>query len=179
MIVLSELLKVVWGPNQLSALPPEYLSGSWEIGGVILIKYRLFIIAVGLLVLIGILYLLNRTKLGLVVRAGVMNKEMVHALGINIKKIFMLVFMLGSAMAALSGVLLGPYSGVIHADMGMQFAILAFIVVVIGGMGNILGSALAAILVGLSGAFKNFNYFYCFLNVFLFPHQAIYQLNPF
>ncbi len=153
MIVLSELLKVVWGPNQLSALPPEYLSGSWEIGGVILIKYRLFIIAVGLLVLIGILYLLNRTKLGLVVRAGVMNKEMVQALGINIKKIFMLVFMLGSAMAALSGVLLGPYSGVIHADMGMQFAILAFIVVVIGGMGNILGSALAAILVGLSGAF--------------------------
>ncbi|MEX2104177.1 MAG: branched-chain amino acid ABC transporter permease, partial [Bacilli bacterium] len=153
MIVLSELLKVVWGPNQLSALPPEYLSGSWEIGGVIIIKYRLFIIAVGLLVLTGILYLLNRTKVGLIVRAGVMNKEMVEALGINIKKIFMLVFMLGSAMAALSGVLLGPYSGVIHADMGMQFAILAFIVVVIGGMGNILGSALAAILVGLSGAF--------------------------
>jgi branched-chain amino acid transport system permease protein len=153
MLVLSEMLKVVWGPNQLNAQPPKYLEGSWEVGGVILIKYRLFIIAVGLLVLFAILFLLNKTKLGLVVRAGVMNKEMVQALGINIKRIFMLVFMLGAAMAALGGVLLGPYSGVIYAEMGMEFAILAFIVVVIGGMGNILGSALAAALVGLSGAF--------------------------
>jgi branched-chain amino acid transport system permease protein len=153
MMVLSELLKVVWGPNQLNAKTPAYLDGSWEFGGVILIKYRLFIIVVGLLVLFAILFLLNKTKLGLIVRAGVMNKEMVQALGINIKKIFMLVFMLGAAMAALGGVLLGPYSGVIYAEMGMEFAILAFIVVVIGGMGNILGSALAAILVGLSGAY--------------------------
>jgi branched-chain amino acid transport system permease protein len=153
MLVLSELLKVVWGPNQLSSTTPEWLSGSWEWGGVILIKYRLFIIIVGLLVFLGIHLLLTKTKLGLVVRAGVMDKEMVQALGINIKRVFMFVFMIGSAMAALSGVLLGPYSGVIYAEMGMEFAILAFIVVVIGGMGNITGSVLAAILVGLSGSF--------------------------
>ncbi|MCF6092806.1 branched-chain amino acid ABC transporter permease [Microaerobacter geothermalis] len=153
MLVLSEMLKVVWGPNQLSARPPGYLDGSWSMGGVILIKYRLFIIIIGVLVFIGLQYLLNRTRLGLIVRAGVMNKEMVQALGINIKKIFVLVFMLGSALAALGGVLLGPYSGVIYAEMGMEFAILAFIVVIIGGMGSITGSALAAILVGLSGAF--------------------------
>jgi branched-chain amino acid transport system permease protein len=89
----------------------------------------------------------------MVVRAGVMNKEMVQALGINIKKVFMFVFMIGSGMAALGGVLFGPYSGVIHAGMGMEFAILAFIVVVIGGMGNFTGSVMAAILVGLSGSF--------------------------
>ncbi|WP_419955824.1 branched-chain amino acid ABC transporter permease [Neobacillus niacini] len=153
MLVLSEMLKVIWGPNQLTANPPEYLQGSWEIGNMIIIKYRVFIIAVGLLVFAGVQFLLKKTKIGLVVRAGVMNKEMVQALGINIKKIFMFVFMIGSGMAALGGVLFGPYSGVIHAGMGMEFAILAFIVVVIGGMGNFTGSVMAAILVGLSGSF--------------------------
>ncbi|NWQ39088.1 branched-chain amino acid ABC transporter permease [Bacillus sp. EB106-08-02-XG196] len=153
MLVLSEMLKVVWGPNQLTANPPEYLTGSWEIGDMIIIKYRVFIIVVGLLVFAGVQFLLKNTKIGLVVRAGVMNKEMVQALGINIKKVFMFVFMIGSGMAALGGVLFGPYSGVIHAGMGMEFAILAFIVVVIGGMGNFTGSVMAAILVGLSGSF--------------------------
>ncbi|MDQ1001089.1 branched-chain amino acid transport system permease protein [Neobacillus niacini] len=153
MLVLSEMLKVIWGPNQLTANPPEYLQGSWEIGSMIIIKYRVFIILVGFLVFTGIQYLLKNTKIGLVVRAGVMNKEMVQALGINIKKVFMFVFMIGSGMAALGGVLFGPYSGVIHAGMGMEFAILAFIVVVIGGMGNFKGSVMAAILVGLSGSF--------------------------
>jgi branched-chain amino acid transport system permease protein len=153
MLVLSEMLKVFWGPNQLTANPPDYLSGSWEIGSVIIIKYRVFIIFVGLLVFALVSFLLKKTKIGLVVRAGVMNKEMVQALGINIQKVFMFVFMMGSGMAALGGVLLGPYSGVIHAGMGMEFAILAFIVVVIGGMGNFTGSVMAAILVGLSGSF--------------------------
>ncbi len=153
MLVLSEMLKVIWGPNQLTANPPDYLQGSWEIGSMIIIKYRVFIIVVGLLVFAGVQYLLKNTKIGLVVRAGVMNKEMVQALGINIKKVFMFVFMIGSGMAALGGVLFGPYSGVIHAGMGMEFAILAFIVVVIGGMGNFTGSVMAAILVGLSGSF--------------------------
>ncbi|MGG0719163.1 branched-chain amino acid ABC transporter permease [Robertmurraya massiliosenegalensis] len=153
MLVLSELLKVVWGPNQLSSTAPDFLKGSWELGGIIIIKYRVFIIVIGLLVFMAVQYVLKNTKIGLVVRAGVMNKEMVQALGINIKKVFMLVFMVGAGMAALGGVLLGPYSGVIHAEMGMEFAILAFIVVVIGGMGSFPGSILAAILVGLSGSF--------------------------
>lgn len=153
MLVLSEMLKVIWGPNQITATPPDFLKGSWEIGNMIIIKYRVFIIAVGLFVFAGVQFLLKNTKIGLVVRAGVMNKEMVQALGINIKKVFMFVFMIGSGMAALGGVLFGPYSGVIHAGMGMEFAILAFIVVVIGGMGNFTGSVMAAILVGLSGSF--------------------------
>ncbi|MGM7636137.1 branched-chain amino acid ABC transporter permease [Bacillus sp. Hm123] len=152
MLVLSEMLKVVWGPNQISAAPPDYLTGSWEVAGVTIIKYRAFIILIGFLVFFLVQYILKNTKIGLVVRAGVMDKEMIQALGINIQKVFMLVFMVGAGMAALGGMLFGPYSGVIHAGMGMEFAILAFIVVVIGGMGSFSGSLFAAILVGLSGA---------------------------
>lgn len=153
MLVLQELIKVVWGPNQIAVNPPDYLKGSWEIGDVILIKYRLFIIIVGLIVFSIFQYILKRTKIGLIVRAGVINKDMVQALGINIKRVFLLVFMTGSALAALGGVLMAPYSGQVYAEMGMEFAILAFIVVVIGGMGSFPGSLLAAILVGLAGSF--------------------------
>lgn len=153
MLVLSELLKVVWGPNQIVAKAPALLQGSWQLGDVIIIKYRAFIIFIGLLVFTIVQFILKNTRIGLIVRAGVMDKEMVQSLGINIKKIFMLVFMVGSAMAALGGALLAPYSGVVYAEMGMEFAILAFIVVVIGGMGSFPGSLFAAMLVGLSGSF--------------------------
>ena len=153
MLVLSEMLKVVFGPNQIPAKTPPLLSGSWELGDVIIIKYRLFIILVGFFIFGVFQFILQRTKIGLIVRAGVMNKEMVQALGINIKRVFLYVFMAGAALAALGGVLMAPYSGVIYAEMGMEFAILAFIVVVIGGMGSFPGSLLAAILVGLAGSF--------------------------
>ena len=153
MIVLSEMLKVVFGPNQIPAKVPPLLAGSWEVGDVIIIKYRLFIITIGFIVFGIFQFILKRTKIGLTVRAGVMNKEMVQALGINIKKVFLYVFMTGAALAALGGALMAPYSGVVYAEMGMEYAILAFIVVVIGGMGSFPGSLMAAILVGLSGSF--------------------------
>ncbi|MGM0846569.1 MAG: branched-chain amino acid ABC transporter permease [Bacillota bacterium] len=153
MLVLSELIKVVFGPDQKAANPPEFLAGSFMIGDVILIKYRLFIILVGLIVFAITYFILKRTRIGLIVRAGVMNKEMVQTLGINIRVVFTLVFMVGAAMAALGGMLMAPYSGVIYAEMGLEFGILAFIVVVIGGMGSFPGSLLAAILVGLAQAY--------------------------
>ncbi|WP_064092191.1 branched-chain amino acid ABC transporter permease [Rossellomorea aquimaris] len=156
MLVLSEMLKVVWGPNQLSAKAPDYLAGSWLIGDIIVIKYRVFIIVIGFFIFAIVQLILNKTRIGLIVRAGVMNKEMVEAFGINIKRVFMYVFMVGSALAALGGILLAPYSGVIYAEMGMEFAILAFIVVVIGGMGSFPGSLFAAVLVGLSGSFMTY-----------------------
>lgn len=153
MIVLSEMLKVVWGPNPIAVTPPPLLVGSWEIGSVILIKYRLFLIVIGFIVFGIFQYILKRTKIGLIVRAGVINKDMVQALGINIKRVFLYVFMTGAALAALGGALMAPYSGSIYAEMGMEFGILAFIVVVIGGMGSFSGSLFAAILVGLAGSF--------------------------
>lgn len=156
LLVMNECIKVFFGPNQVSVQLPSYLDESWLIGGVILIKYRLFVIAVGILVFLGLQYMLKRTRLGLIVRAGVMNKEMVQALGVNIKKVFLYVFILGCGMAALGGMLFAPYSGVIHAEIGMDYGILAFIVVVIGGMGSMVGSALAALLVGVLGAFMTF-----------------------
>jgi len=156
LLVMNECIKVFFGPNQVSVQLPSYLDESWLIGGVILIKYRLFVIAVGILVFLGLQYMLKRTRIGLIVRAGVMNKEMVQALGVNIKKVFLYVFILGCGMAALGGMLFAPYSGVIHAEIGMDYGILAFIVVVIGGMGSMVGSALAALLVGVLGAFMTF-----------------------
>lgn len=156
MLVLSEMIKVVWGPNQMAAHPPDWLTGSWTFGDVVLIKYRLFIIVVGLSVLVAAQLLLKRTKIGLIVRAGVINQEMVQALGINIRKVFMWVFMVGSALASLAGVMMGLYSGVIYAEMGMEYAIFAFIVVIIGGMGSITGSAVAAAIVGLASGFMSY-----------------------
>lgn len=156
LLVMNECIKVFFGPNQVSVRLPDYLDQSWLLGGVILIKYRLFVIAIGIVVFLGVQYMLKRTRLGLIVRAGVMNKEMVQALGINIKKVFLVVFILGSSMAALGGMLFAPYSGVIHAGIGMDYGILAFIVVVIGGMGSIVGSAMAALLVGVLGAFMTY-----------------------
>jgi branched-chain amino acid transport system permease protein len=153
MLVLSEFVKVVWGPNIIQATAPEWLQGSWEVGSILLVKYRLFIIFIGLVVFFALLFLLNKTKLGLVVRAGVINKEMVQVLGINIRKVFLFVFILGAAMASLAGVLFGPYSGVIYAEIGLEYGILAFIVVIIGGMGSVLGSMIAALLVGILGAY--------------------------
>ncbi|MBJ6950147.1 hypothetical protein JG666_23045, partial [Vibrio cholerae] len=82
-------------------------------GGVILIKYRLFVILIGIIIYVALLELLKKTKIGLMIRAGVMDKEMVQALGINVKAIFSFVFLLGAGMAALGGFLLAPYSGVI------------------------------------------------------------------
>ncbi|PHB24588.1 branched-chain amino acid ABC transporter permease [Bacillus pseudomycoides] len=153
MLVLSECIKVFWGPNPISAKLPTWLQGSLTFDGIILIKYRLFVIIVGVLIYIGLMLLLRKTKIGLMIRAGVIDKEMVQALGINIKAIFSFVFLLGAGMAALGGFLLAPYSGVIFAEMGMQYAILAFIVVIIGGLGSVQGSALASLIVGLAGAF--------------------------
>jgi len=153
MLVLSEMLKVVWGPNQIAAKVPPALAGSWEFGDVLIIKYRFFLIIMGLLIFAIFYFILKRTKIGLIVRAGVINNEMVQALGINIKRMFLFVFMTGAALAAFGGALMAPYSGVIYAEMGMDFMILAFIVVVIGGMGSFPGSLFAAALVGLAGSY--------------------------
>lgn len=153
MLVLQELIKVVFGPDQKTVTPPDWLGGSFMVGEVVLIKYRLFIIITGFLIYFIFHYIFKKTRVGLIVRAGVMNKEMIQSLGINIKFVFMLVFMSGAALAALSGILHAPYSGVIYAEMGLEFSILAFIVVVIGGMGNFKGSLFAAVLVGLTQAF--------------------------
>jgi len=153
MLVLSEMLKVVWGANPIAAKTPDWLEGSWSVASLVFIKYRMFVILIGAIVFAAVMFLMKKTRFGLIIRAGVMDKEMVQALGIDVRKIFMMTFMFGAALAALGGVLLGPYSGVIYSDMGAQYNILAFIVVVIGGMGSVSGTLLAALLISIIGAF--------------------------
>lgn len=153
MLVLNEVLKAVFGPNIIAVPIPPLLAGSWELGGIIIVKYRVFAIFVGVVVAAAVHFILTRTRVGMIVRAGVQNQEMVQVLGINIRQVFSLVFMFGAGLAALGGVMMAPAIGAINPGMGIENQMLAFIVVVIGGMGSILGSALASVLVGLAGVY--------------------------
>jgi branched-chain amino acid transport system permease protein len=110
-----------------------------------------FIIAVGAALMVGISLLLQRTRLGIIIRAGVQDSEMVQALGINVRRIFTLVFALGTAVAALGGMTAAPFLGA-YPGMGTDFLLVAIIVIVIGGMSSYEGTAIASLLVGLTRA---------------------------
>ncbi|WP_048602374.1 branched-chain amino acid ABC transporter permease [Rubeoparvulum massiliense] len=156
MIVLTEVTKLIFGVNPVGVQPPAWLAGNIQMGEITIIKYRIFLIMAGLLIFALMQYLLNRTRLGLIVRAGVEDKEMVQAFGINIKNIFLGVFILGAVLASIGGFLVAPYQQVITSGIGMEYQLLAFVVVVIGGMGSVPGSMVAAILVGIATAFINY-----------------------
>jgi branched-chain amino acid transport system permease protein len=115
-------------------------------------SYRLFIILVGIIMLIAIVLLLQRTRFGMIIRAGVQDSEMVEALGINVRRVFTLVFAIGAGLAGLGGVVAAPFLGV-YPGMAMEFLLQAFIVVVIGGLGSIPGAVVGALLVGLARAY--------------------------
>lgn len=153
MLILGEMVKLFWGSNLISAPVPALLDGAWQIGDIVIIKYRIAIIIIGLVILSSLIWILQKTKIGLIVRAGVQNKEMVQALGINVKKVFTYVFMLGAGLAALGGILMAPFMNQVYPNMGLEKQLLAFIVVVIGGMGSIFGSAVAGVIVGITEAF--------------------------
>lgn len=149
MIVVQQLIYVVWGPDEIPILRPDSLKGSFILGEVAIEKYRLFAVGLGLVIFLGLRYVMTRTRLGLLVRAGVEDAEMVQALGYRITILFVAVFVAGSALAGLGGVMWGLYEEVITAHMGMSVMILVFIVVIIGGLGSIEGCFLGALLVGL------------------------------
>ncbi|GAB6171310.1 hypothetical protein JCM15765_07880 [Paradesulfitobacterium aromaticivorans] len=147
------VLKAIFGPNIIAVSVPPLLAGSWDIGGIIIVKYRIFTIIIGLVVAVAGHLILTRTRIGMIVRAGVQNQEMVQVLAINIRRTFSLVFVSGAALAALGGVMMAPALGAVNPNMGLENQMLAFIVVVIGGMGSFIGSALGSVLVGLAGAY--------------------------
>ncbi|MBN9049271.1 MAG: branched-chain amino acid ABC transporter permease [Rhizobiales bacterium] len=148
-LFFNELVRLVWGPGGLSLPLPAWLTFPVQIlPGVYYSAYRLSIIVVSLLVA-GFLYVLvMRTRIGMLIRAGASNREMIGALGINIKLLFMLVFGLGAALAALAGLMQAPILTV-QIGMGENILILAFVIIVIGGIGSIRGAFIAAVLVGL------------------------------
>jgi branched-chain amino acid transport system permease protein len=149
MIVGEEIIKVIWGPLQIALPPPEALRGSIFFGDAAIEKFRLLAVVVGLAVFIAMLWVLARTKVGLLVRAGVQNREMVEALGYRVRRLFVGVFVTGSALAGLGGVLWGLYQQSVTPQIGAQLNVLIFIVIIIGGLGSTLGCFVGALLVGV------------------------------
>ncbi|MEL0437887.1 branched-chain amino acid ABC transporter permease [Phycobacter sp. K97] len=149
LIVVEQLIIVLWGPEEIYILRPEALKGAITFAGAAIEKYRLVAVGVGLVVFLAMRWVLRRTKIGLIVRAGVENGEMVQALGYRLRLVFVGVFIAGSALAGLGGVMWGLYQEVITAHMGNHAMILIFIVVIIGGLGSVEGCFIGALLVGL------------------------------
>ena len=149
LIVVEQLIIVFWGPEEIYFTRPEALKGAVTFGGAAIEKYRLVAVAVGLAVFAVMRWVLRRTKIGLIVRAGVENGEMVMAMGYNLRAVFVGVFLAGSALAGLGGVMWALYQEVITAHIGNQAMILIFIVVIIGGLGSVEGCFIGALLVGL------------------------------
>jgi branched-chain amino acid transport system permease protein len=148
-LFFNELVRLVWGPAGMNLPMPAYLSGSIEIlPGVFYPVYRLAIIAVALVVALLLYLVVMRTRVGMLIRAGASNREMVGALGINIQLLYTLVFGVGAALAGLAGLIQAP---ILTAQIGMgeNILIVALVVIIIGGIGSIRGAFLAAIFVGL------------------------------
>ncbi len=156
LIIAEQMIHVLWGPQQIALPLPTGIRGAIVVGEVALERYRLFAVGVGLVVLIGMLLVLNRTRLGLLIRAGVENSEMVQALGYDIRRLFVLVFVAGSALAGLGGVMWGLYREVLVAGMGMEVMVLVFIVIIIGGLGSVWGCFIGALMVALLANYTGF-----------------------
>ena len=149
MIVAEQLILVLWGPDQLPVERPATMRGAFLLGDTAIEKYRLIAVVIGLAVFAAMQLLLNRTKIGLLIRAGVENKEMVEAMGYRIRRLFVAVFAAGSALAGLGGALWGLYQESVTVHIGASMMVLIFIVIIIGGLGSIGGCFAGAVLVGL------------------------------
>ena len=156
LIVAEQGLYALWGPQIIPMPLPTSLRGSFIFGDVAIAKYRVLATLIGLAVFIAIQLVLNRTKLGLLIRAGVENREMVEALGYRIRRLFLGVFMTGSALAGLGGVMWALYREQVHASMSDDLTVLIFIVVIIGGLGSIGGCFIGAILVAMVANYGGF-----------------------
>jgi branched-chain amino acid transport system permease protein len=156
MIIGEELIKVIWGPLQIPLPLPEGMRGALLFGDAAVEKYRLLAVVIGLAVFGALLWVLTRTKVGLLVRAGVQDREMVEALGYRIRTLFIGVFMVGSALAGLGGVMWGLYQQSVVPQMGAHVNVLIFIVLIIGGLGSTTGALIGALLVGLMANYTGF-----------------------
>jgi len=150
MVVLRELIKIIWGPNDEIMTVPMKFQGNWNIFDIIILKYPIYAIVLGLVVFALIQLVLKRTKLGKIVRAGVEDPDMVQAMGHNVFLLFTAVFAAGAALAAVGGLAMSIFNLQVFPDMGDPYLIFAFIVVIIGGLGSITGSLVGALIVGLS-----------------------------
>jgi branched-chain amino acid transport system permease protein len=162
-IILEEIIRIFWGPSDLIMPVPFNFRGSWDIFDINVIKYPIIVILLGSIVYAVIQLTLKWTKVGIIVRAGVENREMVQAMGYNIFLFFTATFITGVGLAALGGFVMSIFSLQIFPAMGGTYLLFAFIVVVIGGLGSVTGSMVGAMIVGLS-----YNYV-----AYLFPVAAV------
>ena len=165
MIIGEELIKVIWGPAQIPLELPLALQGSVFVGDAALAKFRMVAVVVGLLVFGALAWTLARTKIGLLIRAGVQDREMVESLGYRIRRLFIAVFVVGSALAGLGGVMWGLFQQTVVPQIGAQVNVLIFIVIIIGGLGSTGGALIGALLLGLLS-----NYI-----AFLLPQAAMFS----
>ena len=156
MIIGEELIKVIWGPQQIPMPMPEAMRGAVLMGDAAIEKFRLIAVVVGLAVFGGLAWTLSRTKIGLLIRAGVQDREMVESLGYQIRHLFVGVFVAGSALAGLGGVMWGMYQQNVIPQMGAQVNVLIFIVIIIGGLGSTGGALIGALLVGLMANYTGY-----------------------
>jgi branched-chain amino acid transport system permease protein len=155
-IVVEQGLIAIWGASPIALPRPPAWRGAIQLGDAAVEKYRLLAVGLGLVVLLGLQLVLRGTRLGLLIRAGVEDREMVEALGYRIRRVFVLVFVAGSALAGLGGVLWAFYQETVSAALGMQLMVLIFIVIIIGGLGSVGGCLIGAVLVGLVANYAAF-----------------------
>ncbi|MGZ8318134.1 MAG: branched-chain amino acid ABC transporter permease [Telluria sp.] len=156
MIVAEQLINVIWGAEHIPLPLPAALRGAIVLGDSAIEKYRLVAVVIGLVVFVAMLLILNRTKIGLLIRAGVENGEMVEAMGYRIRRLFVAVFAAGSALAGLGGVMWGLYKETLSASMGSEIMVMVFIVIIIGGLGSVAGCFIGALLMALVANYAGF-----------------------
>jgi len=151
-LVLNDAALVIWGGDTYTVPPPRMLVGAVQSGTFFYPKYRLFVLGVGIAILVALWYLLNRTRLGALIRAGVDDLEMVSSLGINIQRVFVATFMLGAALAGLGGVIGGAFLS-LYPSADSEILVFSLAVVIIGGRGSLLGAAVGSLFVGMLNTF--------------------------
>ncbi|MEH6470666.1 MAG: branched-chain amino acid ABC transporter permease [Halopseudomonas sp.] len=152
-LIFNELQRILWGSDVHSVAIPEILSGSIQLtDNQAYPVYRLFISACCIAIGLGMYWVIQKTRLGMTIRAGASNREMVQSLGININRLFAIVFSLGATLAALAGMLAAPVNTV-YPGIGDGVLIISFVVVVIGGIGSIKGAFIGAMLIGIGDTF--------------------------
>jgi branched-chain amino acid transport system permease protein len=154
--LIEQAIHAIWGASPIPIPLPQSLRGAFVLGDIVMERYRVVAVIVGLAVFIGMQLLLNRTRIGLLIRAGVENPEMVEALGYRIRRLFVSVFIAGSALAGLGGVMWAFYRQTLTAGMGMEVMVLVFIVIIIGGLGSVGGCFVGSILVALVANYVGF-----------------------
>ncbi|PVE21323.1 branched-chain amino acid ABC transporter permease [Microvirga sp. KLBC 81] len=156
LIVAEQAIHAIWGASPIPLPLPQTLRGAFVVGDIVMERYRVVAVGIGLVVFTGMQLLLNRTRIGLLIRAGVENPEMVEALGYRIRRLFVSVFVAGSALAGLGGVMWAFYRQTLTAGMGMEVMVLVFIVIIIGGLGSVGGCFVGSILVALVANYVGF-----------------------